>query len=518
MKLTPLDVTAEGILKAEQELAQPVPPPSLLSQLTQSNLVTLSPGMDWRQGHLYYTYPASRIVMKKKGKGKDAPEIPTTEWHTVCINDKRERFIYDEVELMTRGFAPPAGFMVITDGWQSNMPEDFIAGKAKPPDPFDLYMRIRHVYEKFIEFADEEMYDIVTCWVMASYIYQVFDSFAYLHFNGTAQSGKSQNLRILSAIGFNAQWTTNMTAANLYRGIASNPGIICIDETESFRDEKGQEIRTILRNGYKKGMDVRRMHAEPDGRFVQHRFNTYGPKALASINAMDDTTSQRAIVMAMRPAYRNIPYFDQEHEDLSKLRDQLYLFGLANAKPIYEEWMRWNLQERTLINRAWEVSGCIVTLAHYIHGDAGSKPIIEWLEHYFEDQRASQDANDLIRTLATILPAAMNTLPPRDDWWYTLAGIRDKLLEVLDEDVSEKINTRSIQKWLKPLGITKIRKAHGGKQVQLLENNIREIINDRRITPMDEDVAWLAGKTNYQTTEKQTPTPQAFAWGEETDD
>lgn len=523
MKIS-LQPTVEGILAAEANStdAPLMEEPSLLSQLAPIGTNILNPGMDYRDKKLWLTFPGSRMVMKKKSKAKDAPEVPTMEVHTVCINSDGDSFIYDEVELMRRGYRMPASFMVTEEGWSSDTPYEFVAGNTKPPDPFDLYMRIRNLYTKYIEFADEVMYDIITSWVMATYVYQVFDSFAYLHFNGTAQSGKSQNLRLLTALGFNAQWTTNMTASNLYRGIQSNPGIICIDETESFRDEKGQEVRTILRNGYKKGMDVKRMHSNSDGTYTQHSFNTYGPKAIASINAMDDTTTQRAIVMAMRPAYRDIPYFDQDDHDYAKLRDELYLFALDNAQQIREEWMRWNFEvdRGNIRNRSWEVSGCFVTLAHYIHGDAGSKPIMEWLETYFEQQRRTQDANDLIRTLATALPSVLHLIPPHDDWWYALSDIRDKLLEITDEDVSEKISTRSIQKWLHPLGIKNIRKAHGGKQVQLIEEDIRDIITDRRIEPMQEDVAWLAGTETYQTPEKLMThaQEQSFTWGETDDD
>jgi len=516
------DVTVEGILSAmnDTELGagsnQPSEADLLIESLQNEALIQIHPGMDFVNRTFWITIPRSRIVLAKKGRGKDAPIVPTQEWHLLALNDKHDLFPYTEQELFNRGYRMPDSFMLYKQGWEGQTPFEFAAGNTTPPDTFDLYLRIRKVYEKYIEFAEEEMYDIVTSWVMASYVFQVFDNFAYLHFNGTAASGKSQNLRILSAIAYNAQWTTNMTAPALYRGIANSPGVWCIDEAESFRDERGRELRTILRNGYKKGMDVKRLAGKPDGTFEEHAFATYSPKALASINALDDTTEQRAIVIAMRPAYRDIPYFDQDHSDWSALRDDLHLWSLYNAQPIYAEWMRWNNRERTLINRAWEVSACVVTLAHYVGGDTISAPIVGWLEHYFEHVRQQQDANDLIRTLATALPAVMQYIPARDDWWYPLSAIRDKLLDITDEDVSDKITTRSIQRWLKPLGIDSIRKAKGGKQIQLLEQNIRGIIKDRRIDVLPEDAAWMEGKIDYQTEDKRTDVQIRTAW--ETDD
>ncbi len=517
------DVSIEGILKAEDAIAanesnQPTAAEDLIASLQSVALTTLHPGMDYVHNKLWLTFPRSRMVLAKKGKGKDAPMVPKQEWHALCLNTDGELFPYDEESLFDRGYHMPDSYMLYKEGWEGTTPFEFAKGNVPQPDSFELYMRVRMVYEKYIEFADEEMYDIITSWVMASYVYMVFDNFAYLHFNGTAASGKSQNLRILQAIGYNGQWTTNMTAASLFRGISNHPGVYCIDEAESFRDERGQELRTILRNGYKKGMDVKRLHGKSDGTYEEHSFNTYGPKALASINALDDTTSQRAIVVAMRPAYRDIPYFDQDHSDWTALRNDLYVWGLYNAQAIHTEWMRWNSRDRTLINRAWEVSACIVVTSDYIHGDIVSGSVVKYLEGYFESVRQQQDANDLIRTLATALPAVINFIPPRDDWWYPLSDIRDKLLDITDQDVSEKITTRSIQRWLKPLGLSTIRKAKGGKQIQLLEDEIRGIIRDRRIEPLTEDVAWLAGKVDYATEDKRTTIQETLdVWGDDDD-
>ena len=512
-----MDVTVEGILQAEDEIAgkrlnHKTNAELLMESLRGNPLKVLHPGMDYVDGKFWLTIPRSRIVMKQKGKKKDDPYVPVSEWHLLALNDEREMFPYDEENLFVHGYRMPDSFMMYKNGWEGDTPWNYVEHSDTPPDTFDLYLRIRRVYEQYIEFAEEVMYDIVTSWVMATYVFQVFDNFAYLHFNGTAASGKSQNLRILKAIAYNAQWTTNMTASNLFRGIANNPGVWCIDEAESFRDERGQELRTILRNGYKKGMDVKRLAGKPDGTFEEHAFATYSPKALASINVLDDTTSQRAIVIGMRPAYRDIPYFNQEATEWSALRDDLYLWSLYNARDIHSEWMRLNGSQRTLINRAWEVSACIVTVSHFAGGDTISAPVVKWLESYFENVRAQQDANDLIRTLATALPSVMNYIPARDDWWYPLSDIRDKLLDITDEDVSDKITTRSIQRWLKPLGLDKVRKAKGGKQIQLIEHEVRAVIKDRRIDPLTEDVAWAAGKVDYQTENKRTNMQLQTGW------
>ena len=128
-----------------------------------------------------------------------------------------------------------------------------------------------------------------------------------------------------------------MTAPDLYRGIAGDPGVICIDEQEKWIGERAEALKAILRSGYGEGMEVTRQRQREDGRWERDSFPVYCPKALASINPLDDTTQSRTIVVHMRPALRGIPEFDATRvERWAGLRDDLHLWGLANAADIHK--------------------------------------------------------------------------------------------------------------------------------------------------------------------------------------
>ena len=338
---------------------------------------------------------------------------------------------------------------------------------------------------------------------MGSYLYKVFESFPYLHFNGTKDSGKSQNLRILKTIGFNTHWSGEMTAADMYRHIAGNPGVICIDEAEIWKGERAEALRSILRGGYHRGMEISRQRQNPNGRWEQERFPIYSPKAIASINPLDDTTRSRTIVVRMRPALRVIPLFKHDPEKWSALRDDLHLWGLGYAADVYRTYEEWHVKHEKVLpelnNRAWEISSALIALMDFVWGTDEARSLGVWLDEYFAQERKATDSTDITRLIALALPGYIRMAQAHEGWYYPVAGVLDHMREYLDEDAQKSLSTRFVSRQLQPLGFIKQGIAKGGKTVQILEADLRKVFNERRIEPMIEDVAWLAGDKNYQT-------------------
>lgn len=481
----------------------------------------LYPGQDFKNDTLYYTFPLFEVTEQKQGKGKDAPMVPVRNVYTGCVSGQHELFMYDTLELHERGYMRPSHFLDGEEGWDGDEARAFARGETREIDGFDLYFRVRKVYEKYIEFAEEILYDVMTTWVISTYLFRVFPTFSYVHFNGSAASGKSQNLRILTAIAFNAQWTAQLTAANIYRSITNNPGVLCIDEAESFEGDRGQALRDVLRNGYMAGSHVKRQRTKASGDMVEDRFEVFGPKALASINPLDGVTSQRAFVINMRPALRTIPFFDATDGEWMALKRDLRYWSLDNAPRLRAHLLLWtnHLRETKateLYNRAWELAGHLVTTSDFIGGEAMSGPLIEWMQRYFAEQRQQQDNSDLMRIFVSSLPSLMRNNMAREGWYYPVRDVLDNMLSYLDEDVTERLKSSLIwRKLAPPLGLKNFKTSKGGKQIQLIEEDIRRIFEERRIEPNEEDRAWLLRSESYQSEDRVIKEAQQSMWEED---
>lgn len=470
----------------------------------------LRPGLDYRNGHLYVTLPVDRDETTTVGRGKSAKQVTKRVTATMAVrspgpNDQYPAlFLYDEDSVRAQGFRfPQTAVQELTTRWPLNMLHDYLAGTHEPVDPLALYNELRAVYREHVEYPDDIYYSIVPLFIMGSYVFRVFPATGYLHFNGSAQSGKSQNMRLLSAFGLNTVWASNMSTASLFRQVAGCPGIICVDEAESFESERGQELRQILLSGYNDGSTVTRTERGPNDRFLVVRYEAYSPKVLASINPQDSTLASRCIVIPMAPAIRPIPDFDPASDAWANIRGRLYIWAMTNVDRIVAHRNEWFSTKRytrapDIKSRAWEIAMQYLILADHIAGDELVDQLVTFFNTYFAKAAKTREDNDKQYTLLKVLPRVLATTHPHPDFYYGLKDIHETVTSYLEEDVREYYKTRTVARHLTSLGFKETRTAKGGKQIQLLESEIRRAFEQRHVTPFDEDADWLTGTNSYQ--------------------
>lgn len=491
----------------------------------------LRPGMDFRNGVVYATIPTYIRGTKTVGRGKAAKEQATREWGLAAVTSERRSWPFTPENVEKAGYGWAKNTMIPERArWSSESIREFIAGKDTEPNPAMLWKGIRNVYEQYIEFAAEQYYDIMPIFVMGSYMFRLYRAIGYLHFNGTAASGKSQNLRILDALAFNTEWASSMSASALFRTVAGNPGVICIDEAEGFEGERGEDLRRILNSGYLDGSTVKRVEKGPGDAFVVASFEAYAPKAIASINVLDNVIGSRCLIVAMRPAIRTIGEFDKDDPRWGAMRDRLYLWMMHHAAPVSELITEWNEELRytrapQLIGRAWQITQQYVTIADYIDRfDKGNRcdRLIAFFNEYFSDLAKQQDASDRIRLVLRILPEVLRLNVASDGGFYSLKTIHEVVSNYLEEDQKEYYKTRGLGKHLEILGFKKRRAHKQGQQVWLDPNHIRQEFLQRRVEPQPEDEAWLRGEVEYNPSVRNesyaTTQERASLWADAADD
>lgn len=510
---TPEDLSERGIEALEEIIWEDTEP--------------LRPGVDFHDGIVYFTVPTKIRVPVTVGRGKAATEKIEVRDSLVCVTSDRRAFPYNPETVAKLGFTYPKTVTFDdTRRWSIPSIKAFLADNTDSPDPVTLHAGIRRVYEEYVEFergADDPMYDAMPLFVIGSYLFRLFGSLGYVHFNGTAASGKSQNLRLLDAMAFNTYWASSMSPAALYRQVAGMPGTVCIDEAESFEGERGTELRLILNAGYLDGSKVGRAEKGANDQFSVVKFESYGPKVLASINPLDSVIGSRCLIVRMRPAIRKIGEFDRHDERWQNLRDRLYLFAMYHTPAIARYVETWNKKTRferapQLQQRHWQITQLYVILADYIDSfDNGTRcdRLITFFNGYFADQQRAADATDRVRILLQCLPRVLQNNTPEDDVFYTLKQVHEEVVARLDTDATEYYKTRQVGRALEVLGFKNKRSRKGGTQVALPADQIRAEFRQRRVTPYEEDIAWLEGD-DYTPPEKPTAAaaPDEIWWGE----
>jgi hypothetical protein len=475
------------------------------------DMEVLRPGVDYHDGFLYFTLPMDRSETKTVGKGEAAKKVSQRITSTICVRsagpgeEHPTVFPYDEDSVRVEGFRFPQTFTQAPENrWPMHRLSEYLDGSAGTVDPYSLFDRLRNVYKTHIDYPDDVYYDIVPLYVMGSYVFPMFRATGYIHFNGTRDSGKSQNMLLQSAFGLNTVWASSMTPSSLFRTVAGCPGIICVDEAEAehWKTEKGQELRQIILAGYANGSTVARTEKGPGDKFITIYYDAYCPKTLSSISPLDPTLASRCIVIPMQRTLRQIPEFNPESDDNVDIRGQLYQWAMQHHPDIRRVQAKWEREREQrapgLTARAIQIATIYLVLAEHVGGPAMADRLVGFFTDYFAKAAKAREDQDLQLTLLKALPRVLASKDPHPGNFYSIKDIHEVVIEYLEDDAKDYYKTRTVSRHLVTLGLTRTQMAKGGKQVQITEDVVRTAFRRHGVTPFVEDTEWLDGTRNYQ--------------------
>lgn len=172
---------------------------------------------------------------------------------------------------------------------------------AQPYD--DIWSEVKQYLYDHIDASGG--YDILTAWVLATWIPERWDAIPCLFFYGPAGSGKTWALEVLASISFRPFLSASTTLPVVFRACDQWHPTLFLDETEVYLRKEKSEIMHLLNAGYRKGFPATRIEETDEGLKVRI-FDCFGFKALAGTRAFVDTLKSRCIVLNMSKATRPI--------------------------------------------------------------------------------------------------------------------------------------------------------------------------------------------------------------------
>lgn len=178
-----------------------------------------------------------------------------------------------------------------------------------------------------------EGYDILTAWVLASWVHERWNAVPYLFFFGPAASGKSRALEVLKAIGQRPLMTASASLSTIFRVIEMWNPTLFLDETEVYMRRDRTEILNLLNSGYRKDTPAMRVEETKEGQREVKFFNCFGFKGLAGTKDLMDTLKSRCIVFSMTKATREIRQeIDEEWAKAIREKLLMYRFKMLSQK------------------------------------------------------------------------------------------------------------------------------------------------------------------------------------------
>jgi len=196
--------------------------------------------------------------------------------------------------------------------------------KDPPPNPSDLFKEILDLLKRFVELEKEVDYILVTSWIIGTYFYPIFPAFPFLNPKGPKGSGKSQFLTILLQLCFNAV-KDRPTIAALGDTVDALRGTYLIDQADSLENKGNENLLAILTDSYKKSGGKRRIvEFDKNKQRSVAEYETYGPKAFASIRELHEDLRDRCLIIPIVRSQKNFSDPDDGGEIWKEMRGKLY--------------------------------------------------------------------------------------------------------------------------------------------------------------------------------------------------
>lgn len=328
-----------------------------------------------------------------------------------------------------------------------------------------LFERLQTFLRRFVVMG-EDLLALLTLWLIATYLYMVFEYFPYwVARSPEKRCGKSRLLDLIAMLAFNAhQPTASPTEAQIFREPREDGGVQVYDEMEGMAGDKERwsVVNSVLNSGFHKGQRVTRYRKTSQGQ-QKEVFETYVPRAIASISSLETTLEDRSIMIMMQ---RLLPGQQTERFSLRRLdseaqalRDDLYLFGLTTAPTIAELYDGSEFPGLSnLDHRAVDLWEPLLSVAAVIDASGGTGTLTDRMTKLAErlgGDRAARSADDpnpiIIEVLEEYLTLGTEARVRADD-------LAEKVRQRLGWD---SLTSKALANRLHPLGLKSTRWREG---------------------------------------------------------
>jgi hypothetical protein len=350
--------------------------------------------------------------------------------------------------------------------------------------PKEIYKIIRDKILYYMDFSGkDEIADVLTCWIIATYCYPLFYWFPHLLFNAPSRSGKTKGATIvcyLSFRGFDLGASSGVSPAQIFRTLEGNRGTSIIDEFEqqpkgtNQNSETQQLVNQLLNVSPSRDAYVIR-NEQIERKWVAKKFPIFSPKIACNISGINPTSLSRYISFSWLKTNsekgKRKPQREKDKQSFSPIREDLYLLILENHLKIKEIYESLDIQ---LSNRDEDNWLSLFTIAKFIDDSEGEdlnvqKQLNKYLENYKDIQiETNDDTEDFFRILLDKVS--------EEEQFYTPKEL-GQMPEIFDLFSYLKAPANKVGKLLKSYKFKDNKRSGGVRKYLLSKDSVKKIID-----------------------------------------
>jgi hypothetical protein len=315
-----------------------------------------------------------------------------------------------------------------------------------------LFNEIRNFFVDHLDVANELLYDVYACFVLASWRPEDFTVVPYLFFLGPLASGKTRALECFQRLCYRSIMATSMSAASLFRALEAWHPTLLLDETEIYNREAMVEVLALLNSGYRKGQYAIRIEKIEQGTPQIAMFDTFGFKVLAGTDELAATLQSRCIITTMSKAVRHVNLFIDE-DRAQELRNKLSMYRFQNLGKKLENFDISKLNGYFQNARVIEL---FVSLLQVAPTDEIRQRLLTCMKQITQSRLDEEQASIEARVFDAVLRCENNA----ENGKLSTQAITEAFNEGLAE--KDRVTSRFIGRKVAALGFEKCKLAHGG--------------------------------------------------------
>ncbi len=176
--------------------------------------------------------------------------------------------------------------------WSGKGMKAYQAGSRAHPQT--TFQRVMQVIDHFIDFKEslanqQTMSELVTCYVLATYLLDAFHVIGYLWPNGDRGTGKTQLLYTVTELAYLGQVILAGSGYATLRDLADYGAALAFDDAEAIMDAKRSDLdkRALLLAGNRQGATVALKEPTSNGAWRTRYVNSFCPRLFSAIHLPD---------------------------------------------------------------------------------------------------------------------------------------------------------------------------------------------------------------------------------------
>lgn len=421
----------------------------------------ISSGHDFKKGHLYRTVTREALIETKKKEIKTV-YVPYLVRSDGKVFEIKDQFLVEDIAYMETPMTEATEF----SSWSITEGEFSVAkfvGNEVHITPQDVFNEVKSIFKNHVYFKYEFHYDLLTIACMTYPMYMIFQTTGYIQLWAQMGSGKSTVLEVIERLCLNANSSTSISDAAMYRMIGKSRPLWLIDEAENLnpspraRENAPNEKLEIMKSGYKRGRQVYRCDMNSNDVV---KFDNYAPRIMAGTKNLDATLADRAIRVDIEkmPYTHKVQDFSkaETRDRLDRAKDMITCFTMMYAEKINEIYQKDPdinadnnfLADKGIRGRDWEIAVPFLTVARLVDEHSKNRVLDSIIDSILISKKTKEmfSPNTFYIEIVEILYLFLKKIRETeshlgskcfDGEWYSKSVIRNRFIRGILQDQNE---------------------------------------------------------------------------------